>query len=297
MIKAAFSTNSMESLISNVANKFLMQGFISDETTWREIAKIRPDAKDFREFSTYARLNQLRLQELAQNGKIKHGSLGDEKLTNKLETKAVILQITRQAIINDDIGILRDITTDFGVGAAVTLAEDFWKEFLDDADFFKTANGNLTTGATSALGRDSLKAALTKIKSYTKKVGGVTEKIGLPAKYILTGNALEFTAREWLMSPFIVSGNPNGQPSQNVLYGMAAPLVSKYITSDTNWYLINDPMARPIIEVAFLQGRVAPTIEEVEPDADELGITMRCYWDYGIRKQLPEAGLKVTGEA
>ncbi|MCL1857447.1 MAG: hypothetical protein FWF84_07420 [Kiritimatiellaeota bacterium] len=297
VIRAAFSTNSMESLISNVANKFMMQGFIAEETTWREIAKIRPDVKDFREFSTYARLNQLRLQSLAQDGKLKHGALGDEKLTNKLETKGVILQITRQAIINDDIGMLRDLTTDFGVGAAVTLAEDFWKEFLDDAAFFTAGNGNLTTGAGSALGRDSLKAALTKIKSFKKKVLGTEEVVGLPAKFLLTGNALEFTAREWLMSTAIVSGSGGPIPAANLLYGMATPLVSKYITSETNWYLINDPVARPIIEVAFLQGKVMPTIEDVEPDADELGISMRCYWDYGIKKQLPEAGLKVTGAA
>jgi len=297
VIRAAFSTNAMESLISNIANKFLGQGFASVEETWKQIAAIRPDVQDFREYETYYSLDNMELEPLAQDGRLKHGTLGDEAYKNQLETFGRMIMITRKAFINDDIGILRSATNRVGAAAANSLNSVFWKVFLDNAAFFTAQRGNLTTGAGSALGEESLKAALTKIQTYTKKFDGAERAVGRPAKFLLTGLALQWVAREWLTSPSRVAGGTTPITTTNALYGAAIPLVSRYITSGTNWYLLVDPNEMPTIEVGFLRGMQMPTIEEVEADSDQLGFGMRVYWDFGVRKQIHEAGLKVTGAA
>ena len=113
----------------------------------------------------------------------------------------------------------------------------------------------------------------------------------------MTGTALKFTAREWMTGSTKVTGSTTPVISSNSLSGLATPLVSRYITEATNWYLLADPARRPVMEVGFLRGKSKPTVEEVEPDSDMLGIQMRAYFDFGIKKQVPQGGLKVTGKA
>lgn len=296
-LRASFSSNTLTSVISNVANKFIMEAYVSIEQVWAELSKQRTDVQDFKEYETYAKTTALRLQKLAPDGKIKHGTIGDEKYTNKLETFAIMLGIPRQAFINDDIGILSSLSSDFGTASGETLNEAWWAEFLDDAAFFTAGLGNLTSGAESAMSETSLKTGFTKFEGYTKTIGKEVKQIGLPAKYLLTGTALKFTAREWMTGATKVTGSTTPVISSNSLAGLAVPLVSRYITEATNWYLLADPARRPVMEVSFLRGKTKPTVEEVEPDSDMLGIQMRAYFDFGIKKQVPQGGLKVTGKA
>ena len=294
-IRAAFSSNTLSSVLSSVANKFVLEGFYSEERVWERIAKVNPSVQNFKEYETYAKVSQLKMSRLAPDGKIKHGAVGDEKFDNQLDTFAIMLGIPRKAFIDDDIGILSSLALDFGVGAAETLNDVFWTEFQDDAAFFTTALGNLTSGAGGAMAEASLKAAFTKFRTYTKTVNGIATPIGMPAKFILTGPTLEWTVNEWMKGTVRVTGSTTPVVAANLLAGQAEPLVSRYITSTTAWYLLADPVRRPTMEVGFLRGKTRPTVEEVEPDADMLGVAMRAYWDFGARKQVPQGGLKVAG--
>jgi hypothetical protein len=63
------------------------------------------------------------------------------------------------------------------------------------------------------------------------------------------------------------------------------------------WYLLADPTDLPVIEIAFLNGQEAPTIETAQADFNVLGIQMRGYHDFGAALQDPRAAVKVKGEA
>ena len=52
----------------------------------------------------------------------------------------------------------------------------------------------------------------------------------------------------------------------------------------------------PVIEVAFLNGQEAPTIETADADFNVLGVQMRGYHDFGVALQDPRGGLKSKGE-
>ena len=52
-----------------------------------------------------------------------------------------------------------------------------------------------------------------------------------------------------------------------------------------------------MIEVAFLNGQEAPTIETAEADFSVLGVQMRGYHDFGAALQDARGGVKSKGEA
>jgi hypothetical protein len=79
--------------------------------------------------------------------------------------------------------------------------------------------------------------------------------------------------------------------------------VSRYLSntqytgySDKAWYLLADPLDLPVIEVAFLNGQEAPTIETADADFNVLGVQMRGYHDFGVALQEPRGGVKCKGE-
>ena len=80
--------------------------------------------------------------------------------------------------------------------------------------------------------------------------------------------------------------------------------VSRYLSnagytgnSAKAWYLLADANDLPVIEVCFLNGQEAPTIETAEADFHVLGIQLRGHSDFGISLQDPKGGVKAKGEA
>jgi hypothetical protein len=119
-----YSTIATSEILSNVANKFLLDGFTAVESTWRQIARIRP-VSDFKTVTSF-RLTADSIYELvAPAGEIPHGTLGEESYTNKADTYARMFTIPRTAIINDDLGCFDDVRNRLGRGAALKLNDAF----------------------------------------------------------------------------------------------------------------------------------------------------------------------------
>lgn len=62
------------------------------------------------------------------------------------------------------------------------------------------------------------------------------------------------------------------------------------------WYLLADPHDLAVIEVAFLGGQEQPTIESADADFSVLGIQMRGFHDFGVKKQDPRGAIKMLGQ-
>jgi hypothetical protein len=146
-LQAGFSTMDISNVISNVAQKFIEDGYGMVEQTWRDVAEIR-SVVDFKA-NTAVRLNQSDLlQALGKGGEIEHGTLSDETRTVQASTKALMIGITRQDLINDDLGVLSEVPRKLGWAAARTFNTDFWAALeAAVAANFTVGNGNYTTGA------------------------------------------------------------------------------------------------------------------------------------------------------
>ena len=294
---SGFSTLSLPGILSNVANKFLRAGFESVEQTWRAIALIGA-VNDFKEHSRYTLTGGLEFQDLAPQGELKHGKLGEEEYKIQAETKGVIYGISRKDLINDDLGALTAVPRRIGRGGALRLNTDFWKVFLDDSDFFPTdkTKKNYVDGADSALSVSGLQLAEQAFLEQTDPDG---YPLALAPKVLLVPPPLKFVAEQLMSSTELnettTANKP--KPTRNVYAGRYSAVHSAYLTAAKVWYLIGDPQDLPLIEVAFLNGAQTPVVESSEAAFNVLGSQMRGYWDYGVAKQEPRAGVKVKGEA
>ena len=158
VLRAAFSTHTATTLLSTTGNKFLRDGFDTVEQVWRAISKTRP-VKDFKTITSFRLTADLEFELVAPAGTITHGSAGQESYTNKADTYAKMLSLTRTDIINDDLGAFDDIRDRLGRGGALKLNTVFWTAFLDSATFFTTTRGNLIEGASGALASDGVALA------------------------------------------------------------------------------------------------------------------------------------------
>ena len=300
-IVAGLSTIDIGGILSNVANKFLLEGFFSVERTWRNICAVR-NVGDFKTVTSYRLIGTDQYQPVAPGGELKHGTLGQEQYTNKADTFGLLLGIDRRDMINDDLGAITLVPRKLGRGSGLKINDVFWTIFLGNSDFFKVANKNYLAGADTVLTIDGLTKAEV---SFLDQVDSDGKPIGIMPSILLVPTALSAMGTQLFKSLEIRDTTastkyPIGNPHQ----GKFRAEVSRYLgntkytgASAKAWYLLADPNDLPVIEVAFLNGQESPTIETAEANFNILGIEMRGYHDFGCSLQDPRGGCKSKGEA
>lgn len=293
-LEAGFSNADISGILSNVANKHLLRGFMSVESAWRRVAAVRP-VNDFKQVTSYRMTGNGTFTKVGPGGELKHGTLGEESFTNQADTYGVLYGITRKDIINDDLGAISTVPRKIGADGAKTFNTLFWTEFLDDASFFTAGNANYITGTDTVLGIDGLTEGEQTFMDMTDPDG---DPIGHDPRILLVPTALSAKAAQLMKSTEV------RDTTSSTNYGTANPhsgkfetVVSRYLTSATAWWLLGDPNDIPVIEAAFLYGKDTPTVEQADADFNTLGIQMRGFFDFGISKQDYRGGVKSKGAA
>jgi phage major head subunit gpT-like protein len=302
-IRAGFSTVSLPGIFSNVANKFLLDGWNSVEQTWRSICRIR-SVTDFKAVTSYRLTGDMKYEKVTNDGKLKHGKVGEESYTISADTFGKIFSLTRKDMINDDLGAFDTIRQKLGRGGALKLVEEFWKEFMDNAAFFTAARGNYLTGADTPLAIASLSAAVTAFRKLKDSDGN---PLGVTPAILLTPPDNSVTADQIYQSTNLNTGGAATTamvPDANVHRGKYQPQSSAYLSnsnftgySTLAWYLLASPADMPVMEGAFLNGQESPTIESAEADFATLGVDFRGYHDFGFAKKEYLGGIKIKGAA
>jgi len=300
-LQAGFSSIDIGGILSNVTNKFLLEGFFSVERTWRNITAVR-NVSDFKTVTSYRLIGKDQYEKVAPGGELKHGTLGEQSYTNKADTYGLLLSIDRRDIVNDDLGAITTVPRKLGRGSGLKINDIFWSIFMNNAAFFAAGNNNYLTGADTALGIDGLTKAEV---AFLNQVDPDGKPIGIMPAVILVPTALSAMGTMLFKSLEIRDTTANTKfPVANPHAGKFRVEVSRYLSntqytgfSDKAWYLLADPTDLPVIETAFLNGQESPTIETAEADFNVLGIQMRGYHDFGVALQEPRGGIKAKGEA
>jgi len=306
-LQAAFSTASLPNILSNIANKMLLEGYNYVEDAWRKIARVA-SVNDFKEHTRYRMTGSFEFQRVGPDGELKHGKLGEQTFSQRADTHGIMFALTRQMIINDDMGAFTDIPRQIGMGAAEAIADAVWGLWLsnrtqaDGKAFFHADHKNYADGADTALGVDSLTAAEVTFSEQTKPNG---RPLGIPASILLVPTALKVPA-ELLMKSVSLNETTTankGKAAANPHLGKYEVVSSVYLSSaaftgssSKVWYLLSDPNRLPAIEVAFLNGVDRPTVEKTDADFNTLGVQFRGYIDFGVREQDYRGALKMKGE-
>jgi hypothetical protein len=300
-VEAGFSTVDVGGILSNVANKFLLDGFFSVERTWRNVCAVR-NVSDFKTVTSYRLVGKDQYELVAPGGEIKHGTLGNETYSNKADTYGLMLSIDRRDVINDDLGAITTVPRKLGRGSGLKINDVFWTTFLNNAAFFTAGAGNFISGVPTALGIDGLTAGEV---AFLDQVDGDGKPVGVMPAILLVPTALAVTGSQLYKSLELRDNTANAKvPVANPHQGKFRVEVSRYLGnakypgfSAKAWYLLAEPTDLPVIEVAFLSGQEAPTIETAEADFNVLGVQMRGFHDFGVALQDPRGGVKAKGEA
>jgi hypothetical protein len=298
-LRAAFTMHEISGILSNTGNKLLLASFNAVESVWRSIAAVG-QVNDFKTVTRFRLIEDAKFERVGPDGRLKHAGFEEESFSNKAETYGKILSLTRQDIINDDLGALSTRAQKIGRGAALELNEVFWTEFNSNSTFFTTARKNYFEGAATNLQSSSLQTAE---QMFMDQVDPKGNPLGLTPAILLVASSNSVTARELFNSTGLITGSAGKNMAINVFAGRYRPEVSAYVGntafggSQNAWYLLSDPNDLATIEVVFLNGQQTPVIEEAEADFDTLGIAMRGYFDFGVAKQEWRAGVKSKGIA
>ena len=309
-IKAAFSTVSLPGILSNVANKKLMQAYEAQPIIATKLCTTG-DLTDFKENDRFRLTDIGDLKPVGADGEIKDGALSEESAKNQLETYAKKFCLTRKMIINDDLGAFLKVPTAMGNRAARLVDQLFFKRLManptgvDGKALFCNAHKNLLSGANSALSADSLKKA---IQLFTDQVDSDGQPINVEPSILLVPTSLKFLAAELTQgTTLIMSGGADNvvRPAINVLADENLKIVSspylsnsKYVgSSEASWYLFGKPGVVDTFEIGYLKGKRTPTVERGDLDFNVLGIWFRVFFDIGIREQDHRGMVKATGSA
>ena len=309
-IRAAFSSVSLPGILSNVANKKLLQSYLAQPIIATRLCSTG-DLNDFKENDRFRLTDVGDLLPVAPDGEIKEGGLMEESAKNQLDTYGKKFCLTRKMIINDDLGSFMKVPTAMGNRAARLIDQLFFSRLLanptqaDGKALFHTGHKNLLTGATSALSADSLKKA---IQLFLDQVDADNQPISVEPHFLLVPTALKHLAIELTRgATLVMSGGTENtvRPAINVLADENLQVVSSpYLansaytgSSSTAWYLFGEPGQIDTFEIGYLNGKRNPTVERGETDFNTLGMWFRVYFDLGVREQDHRGMLKANGAA
>ena len=309
-IKAAFSTVSLPGILSNVANKKLLQAYNAQPIIATKLCTTG-DLTDFKENERFRLTDVGDLTPIGADGEIKDSALTEENAKNQLDTYAKKFCLTRKMIINDDLGAFLKVPTAMGNRAARLVDQLFFKRLMsnptcvDGKALFSTGHRNLLSGANSALSADSLKKAIQMFIDQTDADG---QPISVEPSILLVPTALKHLAIELTRgATLMMSGGTENtiRPAINVLADENLSIVSSpYLGnknypnySEASWYLFGKPGTVDTFEIGYLKGKRTPTVERGDLDFNVLGVWFRVYFDIGIREQDHRGMVKAVGSA
>lgn len=286
-VQAAFTALSLPGILSNVANKELLQGYMEEDMVWKQIAQTK-SVSDFKTVTSYRMLDDMTYEKLGAGGVIKHGKVGEESFTRSVDTYAKMSALTRQDIINDDLSAFDDLRNRIGRGGAMKLNDLFWETFLGNlATIFTSTRTNYISGSTTNLGTDGVGLGLGQ-KAWRQRVspsGDGSKRLSGTAKFLLVPPELETVADALYGARNIAAVKVS---DVNTFANKYTPIVANQLSdssitgySTTAWYLLGDKgMGSPVV-VSFLNGQETPTVESADADFNTLGIQFRGYHDFG----------------
>jgi len=297
-----FSTLDISTIVSNTANKFIMRGWNSVDQTILRISKIQ-NVRNFQTITTVSLTDSVIYEKLGAGGEIKHGTLSELTYTNKADTYAQMLAITRTDLINDDLGALTDTPQKLGNGAMKKLSDIGWTKFLSlvGASFFASGNSNINTGV-ATMSTGGLSATEVIFQNQTNPDG---TPLGLMPSILLVPTALKSAAYTLMSSEKLIDGTGTAaQGDGNIWRGRFRVESSPYISNSsytgntsTAWWMLADPNELAVLAIAALNGQVTPTVDTADADFNTLGVQMRGYCDVGVNSQEYRGGVHADGGA
>ena len=262
--RAFMSTSDFPYICGEIANKSVLEGWNEAPETWREWCGVG-SAPDFRTMTMIGLGAFGNLPELKEGEEYKYTDRIEEAQTVKIGTFGQMFALTRQAIINDDLGRFTDTMRELGAAARRTIAALPYEvltanaALADTVTLFHTAT-HKNTGTGGAISIDTLNEA--ELKMAQHRDAGSKKRLGISPKFLLAPMALKGHVRQFFATQLI--GGVENQPN---LYnpwfqGGGLTAIFEHTLDDDDvkqWYLAADKGRT--VRVYFLNGVQSPYLE------------------------------------
>ena len=304
------STSDFPLILAATANKSLMAGYEVAASTFQFWARTG-SLNDFKAATRLKFSDVGKLKLVPENQHYTETKRTEKKETIQLGTYARMWTMSRQGIINDDIGAFTTTLFGFGVEAKM-LPNDLAIAVLtanaamtDGFDLFSTQHANYGTLTarrldTLAHAQDALKymrGLMAKQKQYQQAEEAETARyLNLRPKIWLVNADNEYYARQTIASATDASQTNPGVENPFKNLGITVVSEQNIQTDDTDYshYIFADPRIAAVVEVAFLQGNQMPYTEELD-QTDTDGRKWLCRLDCGAAAVDHQGGVKELG--
>lgn len=284
LVGRAFTQHSSDFpvVLENAMHKALQNSYALAPSTWQRFCRTG-SVSDFRAHNRY-RLGSIgNLDSLTELNEFKSKAIPDgEKASIKAGTKGNIINLSRQAIIDDDIGAFVGMAEMLGRVAQRTIEVDAHAylasnpvmpdgKALFHADHFNLESAGAPSVATIGAASDKMAAQ--------KGLGG-DDILDLSPAIFLGNKAYARLADVAVNSTFDPDAN-NKLQRKNAVHNEVRDIVSTARVTDSKWYLFADPNEAPVIEVAFLDGLSDPFLD-LEEGFTVDGARWKVRLDFGI---------------
>ncbi len=270
------------SVMDNTVNKSMAKAYQSAPTTFEKWTT-KGSETNFKGSTRYRISEAGELTKITENGEFEFDEMTDEGVKTSIATFGKSFGLTREALLNDDLGILTRVPMAYVVAAKRGINKLAYKTLAsnptiyDKQKLFDSKHKNQgTTGALSVKSIGEFRTLLRKQTNLRDK-----EVLNIPLKYILVPAALETTAEQLLLSASDINGAHSGviNPFRGKFEIISDAELDQY--SETAYYGIGDKNVAESIVVSYLNGKEAPTLES-QIAFDRLGINYRIFIDYGV---------------
>ena len=280
MIGGAHAVSDFSYILQNVAQKSVLRGFQEAEETY-QMWTSKGSASDFKPISRVDLGLFPLLEEVKENAEFKYGKIGDRGASVLIGTYGKMIAISRQAIINDDLGILGKLPLKMGRAAKRTVGNSAYTVLTsnptmpDMVALFHATHANLA-GSGAAPSESTLQAGWNAMAAQ-KDNDAQAVALNINPKYVLSG-AYEFTLKQLLNSTGSLTDSKNSGVV-NTVQGLVTPITDRRITGN-QWFLAADPNQVDTVEITYLDGVEEPVIETKDGWTVD-GTEMKVRLDFG----------------
>ena len=259
------STSDFPGLLGDTARKSVLRGYEEAEEQIDQFTRA-VSVPDFKPTNLVGLGAFSDLLVVPEGGEFKYGTFSEQSQAMQIVTYGRLFSITRQAIINDDLGIFNEVPRKLGQAARRTIAKAVFNlinsnpVLADGKTLFHADHGNLLTGA--AISTTSVDAMRVAMGKQTDADGNT---IRVPMKSLLTPLALGGLARTVRESQTEVSGSKN-LTTPNIVRNTFDVIDDGRLdaASATAWYGIANPAFVDGIVIGYLDGNQTPYLEQEE---------------------------------
>lgn len=276
MLREALTTSDFPYLFGDVLDRQVLASYKAVDPVWKSFVKMGTVNRIFPQVGGYRFAmtgGDQYLQEVAEKGEYLASERTEHRYPVSVKKYGRQFDISWEALINDDLGALKDTPERFARAAVRTehrlVSGTYVADLVGAANLYAAANAN--SGA--------LPLTIQNLENTVEAMSAFTDANGEPImnrpKYLVVGPGLEFTARQILtstMKSWHYGGDDEAfatagpMPTTNVIsqYGLQLvidPYIPTYAPAALlSWFLFADPKDIAAMECDYLAGHERPEI-------------------------------------